>query len=234
MSEWIHEGGHFNLVPVRRWNDRFTDALAGAWFGVTANAYRSTHFPHHARQTFFVQGDPDTNFLEVKTRAGLRQSILRDLSGSTAIRAFLRFEATSEALQSRVVFFVATAAFHIAVLSFLFVVSRLDAYVIYYITLAVLYPLHNRLRVYGQHVTLEVDGGSTFATSPTSRTIDAGWLDRIFWTSPRLLYHWEHHRYPHLPYRALAGLCTRTDDPNRYSRNRWSILREIYRGLEPG
>jgi fatty acid desaturase len=233
MSEWIHEAGHFNLVPNRRWNDLLAAALAGPWVGVSADAYRRTHFPHHSRRTFFVDGDPDTNFLEVGSQRGFRRAVLRDFVGATAVRGFLRFSGAEEASRFRAAFFAATAAVHVAVLAFLFWAERLDAYAIYYVSLAVFYPLHNRLRVYGQHVTLEADGRSTVASSATSRTIDAGWLDRIFWTSPRLLYHWEHHRHPQLPYRALAGLCTRSDDPNRYSRKRWAVLRAAYRGLDP-
>jgi fatty acid desaturase len=233
MSEWIHEGGHFNLVPDRSWNDRLTDLLTGTWIGVTADAYRSTHFPHHARRTFFVPGDPDTDFLDISNRRDLRAAVLRDLVGVTALRGFLRFGANEKPASTRIGFFARTAIVHLAVLGCLFLAGRLDAYALYYVTLLTLYPLHNRLRVYGQHVTLDPDGRSVVAKSRTSRTIDAGFFDRVFWTSPRLLYHWEHHRHPYLPYRALAGICTQSDDGNRYSRKRWAVLRAIYRGLAP-
>jgi len=231
MSEWVHEGGHFNLVAERRWNDRLTDLLVGTWIGVTADAYRSTHFPHHARRTFFVAGDPDTDFLDVSDRRELHGAILRDLVGVTAVRGFLRFGANEATARARIAFFARTALIHLAVLAGLFAAGRLDAYVVYYGALLTLYPLHNRLRVYGQHATLEPDGHTTVAASRTSRTIDAGFLDRVFWTSPRLLYHQEHHLHPYLPYRALSGLCARSDDVNRYARRRGPILRDLYRGL---
>jgi fatty acid desaturase len=233
LSEWVHEGGHFNLVAERRWNDHLTDLFVGTWIGVTADAYRSTHFPHHARRSFFVPGDPDTDFLEVATRRDLHRAILRDLVGVTAVRGFLRFGANEQPARARLAFFARTAVIHLALLAGLLAAGRLDAYVLYYLTLLTLYPLHNRLRVYGQHATLEPDGRSTVATSRTSRTIDAGLLDRIFWTSPRLLYHHEHHLHPYLPYRALRDLCTHSDDTNRYTRNRWPTLQTLYQGLPP-
>jgi len=234
MSEWVHEGGHFNLVADRGWNDRLTDLLVGSVIGVTAEAYRGTHFPHHARRAFFVAGDPDTDFLAIASRRELRRAVLRDLVGITAVHGFQRFGGGSAAA-ARLGFYARTAVLHHVALAALFAAGRLDAYAIYYATLLTLYPLHNRLRVYGQHVTLEADGRSLVEKSGTSRTIDAGLFDRVFWTSPRLLYHHEHHQHPYLPWRALAGLCAHADDdPNRYARRRWPVLRAIYRGLAPG
>ncbi len=231
MSEWIHEGGHFNLVADRRWNDRLTNALAGIWFGVSVDAYRSTHFPHHAQRGFFRAEDPDTSFLTVTTRRELRRAVLRDLCGLTMIREFLRFGSNEGKPRARTSFLLAAAAVHAALLAALFAAGRLDAYALYYASLATLYPLHNRLRVYGQHVTVLPDGSAVVVGSGTSRTIDAGFADRVLWTSPRLLHHHEHHRYPHLPWRALAGLCPRTGDGNVYARRRWPVLRSIYTGL---
>ncbi len=129
-----------------------------------------------------------------------------------------------------------TVVLQLALLGMLFRLGRLDAYVIYYGTLCTMYPCLNRLRVYGQHATLG-DGrpGEGFAGSATSRTIDAGRrLDRVLWTSPRLLYHNEHHRYPGLRYRALAMLCERSADRNVYSRSRWKVLRDLYLSLPAG
>ncbi|HUF83191.1 MAG TPA: fatty acid desaturase, partial [Acidimicrobiia bacterium] len=111
-------------------------------------------------------------------------------------------------------------------------IGRVDAVVLYYGTLATLYPLLNRLRTYGQHVALDESGTSRFDGSGVSRTIDAGVLDHIVHTSPRLMYHHEHHQYPHLPYRALRRVVEPNgDDVNRYARSRWRVLRAVYAGL---
>ncbi len=231
MSEWLHEGSHFNLIPNRPRNDAVTNALTGCWFGISVATYRRAHFPHHARREFFVTGDPDTNFLAVTSRRQLWSAVIRDLVGWTALQGFLRFDSNAVSGASRLPFLVLTAILHVALLIWLYSVGGLLAYAVYYGTLLTLYPLHNRLRVYGQHVTLVKDGASIFAHSETSRTIDAGRFDRLFWTSPRLLYHWEHHSHPHIPYRALAERCNRADDENRYSQRRWSLLRDLYRGI---
>lgn len=232
MSEWIHEGGHFNVVASRRWNDRLTNALAGIWFGITADAYRSTHFPHHARRGFFVDDDPDTSFLTITSRRELHRAVARDLLGLTTARQFLRFGSSHKPSSERKAFMAVAAVFHLALVAVLFSVGRLDAYVLYYGTLVFVYPLHNRLRVYGQHVTVDEEGRALVVSSGTSRTIDGGFLDRVLWTSPRLLYHFEHHRQPHLPWRAHAGLCAHAGDENTYTRRRYGVLRDIYLGLD--
>jgi hypothetical protein len=111
-----------------------------------------------------------------------------------------------------------------------YILGRLEAPFLYYLSLVTLYPLLNRLRTYSQHVTIAASG-SVFAGSTASRTIDAGLLDRIFHTSRLLMNHHEHHLNPHLPYRALRHLVEPTEDRNRYAKSRWSVLRSIYAGL---
>jgi fatty acid desaturase len=233
MSEWLHEGAHWNLVANRRWNDRLTNGLAGFWFALPVRVYRAIHFAHHGKYDFFVPEDPDTAFLTVDSRRAFWLAVLRDVSGLTILRQVRRFEASDLVpgveLRARVV----TIAVHLGILALCFETGRLDAALLYYGTLATLYPLLNRLRTYGQHVTLAQSGRSIFAGSRTSRTIDAGFIDRILHTSPRLMWHHEHHLYPNLPYRALKHVVSRQDEVNRYTRRRWATLRAMYEGLPP-
>jgi hypothetical protein len=126
----------------------------------------------------------------------------------------------------------AVAAVQVALVAVLWRIGRLDAWVLYYGTLATAYPLLNRLRTYGQHLTIDASGRGRLVPSGASRTIDAGLLDRIVFTSPRLMYHDEHHREPHLPWRALRAIARPCDDPNRYARSRWAVMRALWRGLD--
>jgi fatty acid desaturase len=112
-------------------------------------------------------------------------------------------------------------------------IGRLDVIVLYYGSLITLYPLLNRLRTYGQHARLDDDGTATLAGSHISRTTDCGVVDRILFTSPRLLYHDDHHRYPYLPWRALVAMDEPSDDVNHRATHRWAMLRAVYRGLPP-
>ena len=232
MSEWAHEAAHGNLVATRRWNDLLADALTGVWLGLAITTYRATHLVHHDRDAFFLEGDADTYFLLVRSRREFWAAILGDVTGMTIVRQYLRFRPASEPRPGLPPLrrLVVTAAAQVLLIATLFQLGRLDAYVLYYGTLLLGYPLLNRLRTYGQHVTL-ADGRAQFVGSATSRTTDGGVLDRVLFTSPRLLYHHEHHRQPHLPYRALRVLCEPSDDVNRYSRRRWVVLRAVYAGL---
>jgi fatty acid desaturase len=231
MSEWVHEGAHYNLLPNRTWNDRLTDALAGVWFFMPVRVYRATHFAHHAKPDFFVADDPDTAFLDVESRRAFRWAVMRDLSGFTILTQFRRFGEKAPEFTWR--WKAVALVLHAALLVLAIMIGRIDIPILYYATLGTLYPLLNRLRVYGQHVMIDESGVSRFRTSATSRTIEGGPLDRIIHTSPRLMYHHEHHAFPHLPYRALRRLVDPTADVNRYARRRWVILRAVYRGL-PG
>ena len=231
MSEWIHEGAHFNVVPNRRWNDRLTNLLAGMWFALPVRVYRAIHLQHHRKHDFFVADDPDTVFLEVRSRRGFWLGVLRDLTGLTILRQLGRFNESELVSRRERLGTILSAAVIVAVFAGAAVVGRVDAVILYYGSLATLYPLLNRLRTYGQHVALDETGMSRFDGSGVSRTIDAGIVDRIVHTSPRLMYHHEHHQYPHLPYRALRRLLTPVDDVNRYSRSRWRVLRAVYAGL---
>lgn len=228
MSEWIHEAAHGNLLPARRWNDRLGDALAGVWFGLRVDAYRRTHLPHHAHDDFFVDDDADTRFLAVGSRRALCVAVLSDLSGLTVVRQYLRFQPGAGADLG---WTVAVALVQVALVGTCWRLGRLDAWLLYYGTLVTAYPLLNRLRTYGQHVTIDAAGRACLTPSGASRTIDAGLLDRIVFTSPRLMYHDEHHREPHLPWRALRAVARPCDDPNRYARSRWAVMRALWAGL---
>jgi fatty acid desaturase len=230
MSEWVHEGAHFNLVPNRPWNDRLTNLLAGIWFALPVRVYRETHFAHHRKSEFFVSDDPDTAFLGVSSRRSFWRGVLSDLTGVTILRQFLRFEVNEHKASQRGALLLSAAA-NAAILVGAYQLGNLYAPLIYYVSLATLYPLLNRLRTYGQHVTVNDAGRSQFAGSGTSRTIDAGLLDRIVYTSPRLMYHHEHHLSPHLPYRALKRTARPSNDRNRYTRSRWAVMKSIYLGL---
>lgn len=230
MSEWIHEAAHFNLVGTKRWNDLLGNVLAGVWFAVSVARYRATHFQHHALNSFFRAGDRDTALFLVGTRRELVRALLRDVSGITVLAQYVRFGDPAGEERPDWGFLGLTALAQVIVLTLLWMSGRLDAWLLYYGALVVAYPVMNRVRTYGQHAELEA-GACILLGSTISRTMDTGILGRLVVASPRLLYHREHHRWPHLPWRALHGLCVADDDPNGYATSYGAVLTAVYRGL---
>ena len=231
MSEWIHEAAHYSLTGSRRGNDIVGNLLSGIWFALPVGVYRASHTAHHRADGFFTDDDPETVFLDVESRRAFRRAIIRDLVGGTMVIQYKRFRAEQSegggGLGLRLVF----AACLVGLLAGMWWLGRLDVIVLYYGSLITLYPLLNRLRTYVQHARLDPDGTVIVAGSEVSRTTNCGLMDRILWTSPRLLFHDEHHQYPYLPWRALDALCEPSTDVNRYTTRRWVVLRAIYRGL---
>ncbi len=237
MSEWIHEASHYNLLRDPGRNDTVGNVLAAFAFLTTIQTYRSSHLPHHARQDFFVPEDGDTGMHVIATRREFRRGLVRDALGINALETYTRIRdrrargtvGGRERLETLVPLVVIVGG--------LLATGNLGVLVAYYGTLGAVYPVMNRLRSYGQHVTLCEGGGAIVAGSKTSRTIEGGILDRLLVTSSLLLFHYEHHAHPNLPYRALSSLCAREESANRYARRRLPILRGLYRALpesQPG
>lgn len=231
MSEWIHEAAHYSLTRSRRWNDIIGNLLSGIWFALPVGVYRASHTAHHRADGFFTGDDPETVFLAVESRRAFRRAIGRDLVGGTMVVQYRRFRAEQSEGGGGLGLRLAFAGCLLGLLAAMAWIGRLDVIALYYGSLVTLYPLLNRLRTLVQHARIETDGRVVVRGSHVSRTTDCGWFDRIVWTSPRLLYHEEHHRYPYLPWRALAQLCEPSDDVNRYTTHRVTVLRAIYYGL---
>jgi fatty acid desaturase len=236
MSEWIHEAAHYSLTRSRRWNDVLGNLLAGIWFALPVDVYRASHTAHHRAAEYFTEGDPESVFLAVDSRRAFRRAILVDLVGGTMVVQYRRFQAErargggSSGVVQRLLFGLCLVGLVVAMV----LIGRVDVILLYYGSLVTLYPLLNRLRTYGQHARLDADGTATLAGSRVSRTTDCGLIDRIVFTSPRLLYHDDHHRYPYLPWRALVAMDEPRDDVNHRTNHRWAMLRSVYRGLPPG
>lgn len=208
LSEWFHEATHWNLVPGREWNDRLADLLIGTFNGTRVRSNRPGHFAHHAVSRYFGPDDPDTAAAAAGTPAELRRGLLRDLTGRTALSAFLRAASGSDG-ERRVdwPWYGWLALVHGAGFGATLAARRPELYFLYFVPLLTLYPVANRLRLYAQHAELRPDGSAVLRGSPVSRTCHAGWLEQVLLQSPMIMYHHEHHARPALPYRALRQLA---------------------------
>jgi len=238
MSEWFHEATHFNLLPHRAWNDFLTDLLIGVLVGTRVSTNRGPHFTHHGVGRFFDERDPDTLRLRAANRKELFCGVLGDICGYNAISLYLQttFSTRPNCQSSRKVpskgwwlsnLFIT----HLAGFAATVHVGRLDIYPVYYVTLVCLYPVLNRVRLYGQHAKFLEDGTAVLIGSEVSRNLMGSWVDRIFFNSAVMAFHLEHHRQAYLPYRALRAQVQSSTDPNQCMPGCISVVIALLRGM---
>jgi fatty acid desaturase len=236
LSEWFHEATHWNIVPDRTWSDWIGDLLIGSFNGTRAKSNRPGHFKHHAATQFFTLDDPDTRSSAASNREELVRGILRDLSGRTAIEAFLGAldtgaEKAGEARFGNIAWFIWLVAVHGLGVYLTVSAGYYEIYPIYFLTLLTLYPVANRFRLYVQHAWIREDGTIYLVESGASRTYLGGLVTQLFLISPMIMYHYEHHAWPSLPYRALRAMVKRSSDPNVYGTHPFRILGKVLVGL---
>jgi fatty acid desaturase len=236
MNDWSHEAVHWNLHPNRRINEVFGNLLASVWFGVPLSTLRWTHLQHHKTEAFFVPDDPDTGALRIASRGDLVRGILSDITGVGAVSHYagylldgLRRPVARSAAPTPRWAMPLLLAGHLALLGFLVWIGRWQIYVLYYATLTTLYRLSHRIRIYGQHLTVNPESRGVCDGSTVSRTVVGGLLDKIIFATDVMLYHHEHHNRPELPYRALRVICQRKHDLNRYVEARRSLWRALWK-----
>ncbi len=229
LSEWFHEAAHWNIVPGRALNDLVGDLLIGTMIGTRVKSNRPGHFAHHAMTTFFIPDDPDTIGQAVINRKELVGGILRDLCGYTTIAAYLDtmrmdMENSKNASIWNVCWFVWLAIVHGTGVVLTVRAGHSEIYPIYVIGVLCLYPVTNRFRLFTQHAWLRQDGSVYLVNSGASRTYHGSLLVQLFLISPMIMYHYEHHARPTLPYRALRAISRRSDDPNKFGTRPFRML----------
>jgi fatty acid desaturase len=220
------------------------ELLAGTFFLEGIDEHRRRHFTHHRRKGFFVETDLDTASLAVHSQRDVLRGVARDLVGLTALSAVS--DRRRHAVDGNVVHarrharvVVCGAVGYLAVTLFLAWIAPGPAAIaapIYLLTLATVYPLFNRIRVYAQHAEVG-ERGTVIAASTASRTVVVDrWslLDRIFVSSKVMLFHAEHHEHPALPFRQLEQLAVPSTDVNRHAASRLALLARLYDALPSG
>jgi len=229
LTEWFHEATHWNLVPGRRLNDFLGDLLIGTPIGTQLNSNRPGHFRHHAATEFFNADDPDTLYQAAGSIGELVVGILRDLSGITAVSTFLRAtqlgtESGQGGRLSAAGWFIWLLVFHGTCLVLSIQTGRYEIYPIYVVSVLCLYPVANRFRLFTQHAWIRDDGSVYLVDSGASRTYHGSLMTQLILISPMIMYHYEHHARPSLPYRALRSISAVSDDPNRFGTQPFRFL----------
>lgn len=234
LSEWFHEGIHFNIHKNKKINEFMSKYFLGCFLGIPLQNIRKSHFNHHAQKDYFGPDDEDTAYAKFSNVRHLLFSILLDLLGFNAIRNYLVtfFSGKkNQNVESKGISFLNTflpiILFQMVLIILFVIIGKLYLYILYYFSLITLYPVLSRIRVYGQHLQFNNDGSTAFEGSTVSRTIKGSLLERILFSSKLMLFHYEHHKTPHLPYRALEKQCEETGDSNKFL----TSYTPVFRGL---
>jgi fatty acid desaturase len=236
LSEWFHEATHWNLFPNRRWNDWLQQVLIGPFNGTRVQTHRLGHFRHHAATEYFVSGDPDTAMSAANTRSELAWGVVRDLSGVNALATFLKKNQddseSGPSFGSREFWWILTLLLvHGTLFAATLLTGHYAVYPLYFGSLLTLYPLVNRIRIYGQHAAFRSDGSIYLNGSSASRSFHAGLFEQLVLNSPMIMYHCEHHAHPNLPYRALRHISQPSEDPNSYGSSCFRVAGRVMRDL---
>jgi fatty acid desaturase len=236
-SEWLHEGLHFNLYPNRTINELVSQFGLAAIFVVNLQVMRAAHFRHHKVTSFFSEHDTDTRYAIATSRKDLMLSLLRDILGVTALRSYVGVMLSSKNKGFKVKDdTIGAMAFYLSILllygafGVLFICFEYAGVAVYLVSMATLYPVLGRLRLYGQHLQIANDGRALIEESHVSRTVNGTLLDRIFISSRLMQYHWEHHRYPGMPFRELEKLAKIDySNVNRCASSHWPVLKALWK-----
>jgi|GEM_PF-2250278 len=236
-SEWLHEGLHFNIHPNRAVNDVVSQFGLAAIFAINVNMMRVAHFRHHQAEAFFSEHDIDTRYAIITSKKNLMLSLLRDLFGLTALSNYLSImlspknkkPMTQKQMIGQMGFYLSVLLVY-GSLGTLFIYFDFVGVMVYLVSLVTLYPILSRFRLYGQHLQINSNGSALIAQSHVSRTINGNLADRIFISSRLMMYHWEHHKYPGLPFRELEKIAAIDySDVNRCTSSHWPVLVALWR-----
>jgi len=246
LSEFLHEATHWNLAKRKSLNDILALILIGVPFGVNVQANRKAHFVHHSQASFLNDKDPETSPYQISSIKELLITLLLTFSGFTALKQYfgsMRIDggvnlqvnqdkslAINKSSSDWLLFLLFT---HLILLVGLFHFGYLSAYIIYYGTLVTIYPLFAMMRFWGQHAQVSLYDTSIAFTCNTSasRSNYGGFLEFLFFNTPIMSYHYEHHLYPELNFRILRRIARKSSDPNITGKGCISVAAKVYRGL---
>jgi fatty acid desaturase len=209
----MHESAHHTLFKNRRLNDFVGNWLAGYPIYLSADMYRGHHLEHHAKT--WTEGDPDlglaTNF--PVSKASMTRKVMRDLFGITGLKQLIgtsyliikvvrgeQVDAGTLPLRLErgpaIRMVVGTLVTNFAIFGVLWLLGHPMFYLLWLGAWLTTNKLVARIRSIAEHAVVPDP------TDPMgqTRTVRAGWLERLFIAPNRVQYHLEHHLLMTVPH----------------------------------
>ncbi len=209
----MHESSHRTLFSNRRFNDFVGNWLAGYPIYLSADMYRTHHIEHHAKT--WTDGDPD---LQLATgfpvsKASMARKVARDLLGITGIKQLIGTtylviacargkEVNAGTLPMRFArgaalrMLLGTVVTNVALFALLWALGHPMLYALWLGAWLTTSKLAARIRSIAEHALVPDP------TTPMgqTRTVRAGWPERLFLAPNGVQYHLEHHLLMTVPH----------------------------------
>ena len=200
-----HDGTHYTLSRNGTFNDILTNLLCFWPLGLTISGYRTLHYAHHKHTG--REEDPELGHKRMRSpqwdlpttpRTVLRYALM-DLVGFSLADYIIivRFSKPQKGSD-----YLPLALLHIGVLSLLIWLGFWPVAAAWYFSLVTSFMMFFRLRLWLEHQ----------GTDDTQRLTLTRWQGALL--SPHnAWHHWEHHKYPTIPYHQLPRARQRLDGP---------------------
>jgi len=209
----MHESAHYTLFKNRRLNDFVGNWLAGYPIYLSADMYRAHHLEHHAKT--WTEEDPDLSLANgfPVSKASMTRKVLRDLFGVTGLKQLIGTsylvikvvrgeEVDAGTLPLRlergpaIRMVVGTIVTNLALFGVLWALGHPMLYLLWFGAWLTTNKLVARIRSIAEHAVVPDP------TDPIgqTRTVHAGWLERLFIAPNRVQYHLEHHLLMTVPH----------------------------------
>jgi fatty acid desaturase len=209
----MHEAAHRTLFRNRRLNDFAGNWLSGYPIYLSADMYRTHHLEHHGKT--WTEADPDLSLATgfPVSKVSMTRKVLRDLFGITGlkqligttylvIKAIRGEQVDSGTLPLRlsrepaIRMVVGTVLTNGVLLGLLWIGGHPELYLLWFGAWMTTSKLVTRIRSIAEHA-LVPDPTDVFGQT---RTVRAGWLERLFVAPNRVQYHLEHHLLMTVPH----------------------------------
>jgi fatty acid desaturase len=190
-----HDGTHYTLSTKAKLNDILTNLFCFLPLGITVSGYRALHYAHHQHNG--TEHDPELGHKRMRSpqwdlpadRWKILSYAVADLIGGSLADYLIIVKFAKPAAQREYLYL---AGFHLAFAAGLIASGLGWAAVIWYISLPTSFMMFFRLRLWLEHQ----------GTPDTLRVHLSRWQGALL--SPHnAFYHWEHHKYPTIPYHRL-------------------------------
>jgi len=209
----MHESAHHTLFKNRKLNDFVGNWLAGYPVYLSADMYRAHHLEHHAKT--WTEADPDLPLAKgfPVSKASMARKVMRDLLGITglkqlvgtsylAIKVIRGEQVDSGTLPMRMTrgpairMLVGTLLTNLLFFGLLWSLGHPMLYLLWFGAWMTTNNLVARIRSIAEHAVVPDPGDPIGQT----RTVLAGWLERLFIAPNGVQYHLEHHLLMTVPH----------------------------------